>query len=203
MRSITCPCTHVFEADIPESIDLDVDGSQLGALADGTFLTVTCPNCGYQSKPEFPLTIIWPSRALALRVIPEIDRGEFYRTESQKDETPVVIGYPELAERVAVVAAGLDVLAVEAIKYFLLLKAEEAAPDAEVGAWFSAKTGETVEFHLHGLKTDEVAVSRVPLALYERTLADSRATPTQEPFASLRYGPYLSVQNVLRPEIEE
>lgn len=202
MRSITCPCTHVFEADVPEIVDLDADPTQLSALADGTFLAITCPNCGYESKPEFALTVVWPSHKAELKVLPEIDRGEFYR-EPPKEDTQVVIGYPELADRIAVIASGLDLVAVEALKYFLLLKAEEAVPDAEVGAWFSARTGDVVEFHLHGLREGEVAISRVPFALYERTLADSRANPKAEPFASLRFGPYLSVQNILRPEVDE
>ncbi len=202
MRSITCPCNHVFDANIPETIDLDSDKSQLDALADGTFMTVTCPSCGYESKPEFPLTVVWPSHGLKLKVLTELDRGDFYR-EGAPEDVPLVIGYPELAERIAVVASGLDVLTVEALKYFLLLKAEEAAPDAEVGAWFSGRVGDMVEFHLHGLRTNEIAVSRVPYALYERTLMDSHAMPEAEPFTSIRYGPYLSVQNILRPEVEE
>jgi hypothetical protein len=204
MRSITCPCNHVFEADIPDSIDLDADSSQLKALADGDFLAITCPSCGYVSKPEFPLEVVWASHDLTLKVIPELERGDFYLQPTvSPGDAQVVIGYPELADRIAVVAAGLDVLAIEALKYYLLVKAEEAAPDAEVGAWFSGRTDDIIEFHLHGLREGEVAVSRVPFALYERTLADSRADADSEPFASLRFGPYLSVQNILRPEVAE
>lgn len=202
MRSITCPCNHVFDANIPETIDLDADKSQLDALGNGTFLAVTCPSCGYESKPEFPLTVVWPSHALKLKVLAELDRGDFYK-EGIPDDVPLVIGYPELAERIAVVASGLDVLVIEALKYFLLLKAEEAAPDAEVGVWFSGRVEDSIEFHLHGLRANEIAVSRVPFALYERTLMDSRTSPEAEPFTSLRFGPYLSVQNILRPEVTE
>jgi predicted nucleic-acid-binding Zn-ribbon protein len=62
MRSITCPCNHVFDANIPETIDLDSDKSQLDALADGTFMTVTCPSCGYESS-RVTLTVVCQPRA--------------------------------------------------------------------------------------------------------------------------------------------
>jgi len=114
--------------------------------------------------------------------------------------TDFVVGYPELADRVAVLEAGLDPAAVEILKYYLLLKAAEADPNAEASAWFNGLAADSLEFHVHGLRPGEVAVSRIPRSLYERTLAESKVRPGEEPFRSIRNGNYVSVQNLFSPE---
>ncbi|MCX7656780.1 MAG: CpXC domain-containing protein [Treponemataceae bacterium] len=206
-HQITCQCEYVFTVDIPEQINLDVEKDRIDELYQGTFLTVVCPSCDTRLKPEFPILIEWPTRQLKLYVIPEFDRAAFY-LKYKKGEYPLVknselvIGYPEAIDRIMVVHTGLDPLVIEAIKYYLLLKADETNPHAELSAWFSGKNGDQLEFHIHGLKTDEVAVTLLPYRIYEKTLTEYRANPQAEPFVSLRFGPYLSVQNLLRPEIE-
>ena len=198
---ITCQCEHVFDAEIPESIDLDADPGYLAQLMDGSFMSIPCPSCGAKLKPEFSLTLRWPSRGANLDVLPEFDRGDVYA----KKDTPaggaeIVVGYPEAAERIAVYRDTLDPAVIETLKYYLLLKAEEADPDADTSVWFQGKVGGALEFHVHGLRADETAVSRIPMSLYEKTLAEYRANPKAEPFASLRMGSYVSVQNLMQPE---
>lgn len=198
MRTIVCSCNATFTADLPESIDLDENPAFLQELQTGNFMSVVCPTCGRKLKPEIPLIVQWPSKGLRLRVIPELDLMD---EESAGGETfSVVVGYPELAERVAVVAAGLEPMAVEALKYYLLLKASEADPNAETSAWFYSLGPETIDFHVHGLRSGEVAVSRVPRSLYERTLAESKSRPDEEPFSSLKKGNRVSVRNLLTIE---
>jgi len=199
-HAITCQCEYEFSAEVPESVDLDTDAATLTAVLEGTFLRLQCPSCGITLKPEFPLEISWPSHALALRVLPEFDRTDFYRQKPTTNPPDTVIGYVELADRLAVVRDGLDATAVEALKYYLLLKAEEANPEAEVGAWYQGRSGESLEFHLTGIRPDEVAVSRVPVPVYTKTLDEFRRHPEAEPFASLRVAGYLSVQNLQRSE---
>jgi hypothetical protein len=99
-----------------------------------------------------------------------------------------------------VVAAGLDPLTVEALKYYLLLKAAEADPDAETSAWFHSVGNDFIEFHVYGLRPGEAAVSRIPRSLYERTLAESIAHAESEPFRSIAAGRYVSVQNLFGTE---
>ncbi len=199
---ITCQCEHVFDVTIPDSINLDEEPHYIEELYNGTFLRVTCPSCDMVLKPEFPLIIIWPSRKLELSVIPEFDRNAFYHEKYTISTPDVIIGYPEAADRIMVLKEGFDPHIIEALKYYLLLKAEETNPDAEISVWFSGRDSDTLEFHIHGLKTDEVAISRIPLSLYEKTLAAYKNDPTSEPFRSLQVGPYLSVQNLLRSQIE-
>jgi len=199
-HTITCQCEHEFATEVPESVDLDSDAGSLDAILNGSFLSVRCPSCGITLRPEFPLQLSWPSHDLFLSVLTENDRTEFYRKKHAATQDDTVIGYPELADRLAVARDGFEAPAIEALKYYLLLKAEESNPEAEVSAWYQGKTGDTLEFHVSGLRPDEVAVSRVPVAVYVKTLDEFRRHPEAEPFASLRVAGYLSVRNLQRSE---
>jgi hypothetical protein len=210
-QKIPCFCENAFSVDVPDEIDLDARPEYINEIMDGTFMNFICPSCGKKHKPEFPITINWPERKLRIEALPELERGEFYRRrkkagkKSEPKEPPpleTVIGYPELADRIAVIRDGLEPAAVEALKYYLLVKAEESLKDEdrEISIWYQGKT-DSLEFHIHGIREGEVAVMRIPLALYEKTLDDYKKRPRGEIFASLRTGSYLSVQNMLRPEI--
>jgi len=202
-HSITCQCEHRFEVDIPEQVNLDLNEKAVEELCNGTFLTIVCPSCDTPLKPEFPLIIEWPSHNTYLQVLPEFDREAFYHGKVKTaSNTEIVIGYPEAADRIMVLKEGLNPLIIEALKYYLLLKADETNPEAEASAWFAGRTENSLEFHIHGLKNEEVAVSRIPYAIYTKTEQEYQRNPDTEPFKSLRFGPYVSVQNLLRPELE-
>ncbi|MCL2093072.1 MAG: CpXC domain-containing protein [Treponema sp.] len=209
-RKIPCFCDNVFEEEIPEEIDLDKDPGYLEEILLGSFFSFTCPSCQKLHKPEFPLILLWPSKKLRLEILPELDRGEFYRRKkppsfSDKLVLETIIGYPEMADRLAVIQDGYEPAAVEAIKYFLHLKAEEQYPDEELDIWYSPKedlgaprSHETLEFHIHGIRDNEVAVMKVPMALYTKTLDDYKKSPKGELFSALRSSSYLSVKNTMR-----
>jgi hypothetical protein len=90
---------------------------------------------------------------------------------------------------------------VEAVKYYLLLKAEENYPDGEIGIWYQGRGPGGLEFHLHGLRDDQVAISRLPMEIYQKALEDYRKRPRGEIFSALRFRSYLSIQNMIRPEV--
>jgi hypothetical protein len=200
-HSIPCFCDNLFSVEVPGEIDLDANPEYLREIFDGTFMTFSCSSCGKKHKPEFALKVRWPSRKTEFRVLPEGERMAFYRRKKEDDPTEVLIGYPELADRLAVIRDGLEPAAVEALKYYLLIRAEETYPDQDKSVWYQQKNGDFLEFHLHGLREDEVAVSRVPWAVYEKTRGDYKKNPRGEPFSSLRLRSYLSVQNMLVPEV--
>lgn len=200
MRTIVCSCDASFDAELPDAVDLDAQPEHKQAILAGTFMAVACPSCGRKLKPEIALRVTWPSRKADLYVVPESDRVEAAEVAAGALATDFVVGYPELADRVAVLEAGLDPAAVEILKYYLLLKAAEADPNAEASAWFNGLAADSLEFHVHGLRPGEVAVSRIPRSLYERTLAESKVRPGDEPFRSIRNGNYVSVQNLFSPE---
>jgi hypothetical protein len=185
--------------EAPGEINLDSDPLYLEQILDGSFLNFICPSCGKKHKPEFPLLVRWPDRKLTLEVLPEPDRGEFYRRKAAPDNIEeTVIGYPELAERLAVHRDRLSPPVIEALKYHMLLKAEESWPDEEVNVWYQHQGPGGLEFHLHGFKNGTVAVSRIPGELYEKTLAEYERRPRGETFSALRFRSYVSVQNAMR-----
>jgi len=207
-RKIPCFCDNYFEVEVPDEINLDTDNEYFEKIQNGSFLNFTCTSCGKNLKPEFPITILWPSKKLRFEVFPELDRGEFYRRKNPPEKsaynTETIIGYPELAERLAVIRDGFDPVAIEAIKYYLQLKAEEKHPDEEPEILYSgnnsAETDGSLKFHIHGIKDNEVAVMSIPLSLYQKTLDDYKKNPKKEIFKNLRVRSYLSVKNTMRHE---
>jgi hypothetical protein len=198
-QKIPCPCDNSFSVEAPEEIDLDQNPAYLDEILDGSFMNFTCPSCGKKHKPEFPLFIRWPGRNLRFEILPELDRGEFYRRKKDPPGAETLIGYPEMADRLALIRDGLEPAVVEALKYYLLVRAEETYPDADISVWYQNRGPEHIEFHLHGIREGEVAVSRIPLSLYEKTLEDYTKHPKAEIYRSLRCRSYLSVQNLMRP----
>ncbi|MCL2070042.1 MAG: CpXC domain-containing protein [Treponema sp.] len=203
-RKVPCHCESSFDIETPEEVDLDVQAN-MDAIQDGSFMNFTCPSCGKKHKPEFPITLIWPSKNLFFEVFTELDRGEFYRRKnapSGKNSVALeaIIGYPEMAERLAVIRDGYDPVAVEAIKYHLQLKAEDQYEDIEMDIWYFSTENNSIVFHIHGIREGEVAVTKVPISLYEKTLSDYLSNPKKEIFKELRVQNYTSVKNTMRPE---
>jgi hypothetical protein len=199
-RKITCLCEAVFDIDVPETVDLDADPGSLDTIMEGTFLSYTCPVCGKIHKPEFPITISWPSKSLTLEVLPETERGAYYRKKKGAPETQIIISFPEMADRLGVIRDGLEPIVVEALKYYILARAQENYPDREISMWYQQKGPGGLEFHLHGIREGEMAVTRIPLNLYEKKLSDYKKNPRSDLFASLKIRSYISVQNLMRPE---
>jgi len=201
-HKIPCFCDNTFVVDVPEEINLDTDPQLIEDILAGNFMNYTCTSCGKKHKPEFNLTVKWPGKNVELEVLPELSRGEFYRRKEGKNQETreTVISYPELSERISMLKDELVTEAVEAIKYYLFVKADESYPEENISVWYHTKTGDNLEFHIHGIKDNEVAVMRVPFAVYKKTLDDFTSNPKAEPFSSLRVKSYCSVQNMLRPE---
>ena len=204
-QKIPCFCDNTFTVEIPEEIDLDARTEYIDQIINGTFLNFTCPGCGKKHKPEFPIRVLWPKKKVKLNVYPELERGEFYRKKKESPEKSglrleTIIGYPELADRILIYRDDLEPAAVEAIKYYLHVKAEENYPEDELDIWYNGSFGDNLEFHIHGIRQDEVALMKIPVSLYRKTLDDYRKHPRGEIFTALRVRSYLSVKNMLRPE---
>jgi len=201
-HKIPCFCDNTFVVDAPEEINLDTDPQLIEDILAGNFMNYTCTSCGKKHKPEFNLTVKWPGKNIELEVLPELSRGEFYRRKEGKNQETreTVISYPELSERISMLKDELVTEAVEAIKYYLFVKADESYPEEDISVWYHTKTGDNLEFHIHGIKDNEVAVMRVPFAVYQKTLDDFTSNPKSEPFISLRVKSYCSIQNMLQPD---
>jgi len=199
-QNINCPCGKNFFIEVEEEIDLDQNQEQLEKISNGTFMSFSCPACTKIHKPEYRIVLLWKSKNLKLEVLPELARGEFYRRE-ENVSFETVIGYPEMAERLSIIADDLEPAAIEALKYYLLAKAEENYPEKDINAWYHEKEHSGIVFHLDGIREGELAVMKVPIRTYEKACEDYRKKTKNDIFSSLRCRSYLSVQNVLRPEV--
>jgi hypothetical protein len=199
-QDIACPCGNNFSIDIEEEIDMDLKPEYLDNILNGAFMSYDCTLCRKKHKPEFRIMIIWKSKKLKMEVLPELERGEFYREKKENMPYETVIGFPEMADRLAVIKDNLEPIIIETLKSYLLAKAEENYPDREINVWYYGTGPEGIEFHLDGIRKDEVAVMRVPHEIYEKTMQDYKKHHKSETFTSLRARSYLSVQNILRPD---
>ena len=203
-ENTACLCGINFFIEYNEEIDLDQNIDTIEEICSGMFMRYACPGCGKIHKPEKTITLIWNSKNIKYEVLPELERMAFYRSKKNKTYKDItlqtIIGYPEMADRITVLKDGLEPVVIEALKYYLLLKAGENYPDNEINAWYFEKSGSSIEFHLDGIKPGEVAVMKVPEEIYNKTLEDWKKRPKTELYSQLYYYSYLSVQNVFKPE---
>lgn len=199
---ITCLCDTENEIDIPAEFDADADPTVIGKILDGSFLTFTCKSCGKKLKPEAPVRIVSAAGKFDLFLVPEEERISYlngktaYRAGTAAGVTSrIVIGFPELVEKLKVIEAGLDDRAVEVIKYYLLLKADETHPDTEILLYFHERRDDKLVFHVHGLKADEVGVMNVPFQNYVQVVASLGSLAPDDPAADIIKLPYVSVTN--------
>ncbi|MCL2006620.1 MAG: hypothetical protein FWG77_00900 [Treponema sp.] len=198
-RKIVCLCDNVIEAEYPEEYDLDKEPAYMDEIQNGSFLNFFCQNCKKTHKPEFPIFIHWPSRNLKFEIIPELERGDFYRRTSEpSDSMEAIIGYPEMTERLSIISDSFDPVPIEAIKYRLGIKAEEQYPDSEIDIRYFRSDENNLEFHIHGMKEDQVAIMKIPRTLYDKTFTDYKENPSKEMFTVLRVKNYLSYKNTMR-----
>ncbi|MGI5074243.1 hypothetical protein E4N71_02065 [Treponema vincentii] len=212
MQKITCKCDCSFDVEYEKTIDLDVQTVVKEKIKNGSFLSFVCPSCGSKVNIELETEFVWKSKKTTLLFVPEKKRMECLafcagavridaennkkiKTEFLKKGQTPVIGYPELADRIAVLDADLDPEIVEAVKFFLLDNGKNIK-GKHIQILFEKLEGDTIEFHLHGLREKEVAVMRVPLSLYRSVETDHKKGKQKEVFKALWLGPYLSYKNI-------
>ena len=195
MRKVTCRCESSFDADLPEEIDLDAEPGKLDEILAGDFFKVTCPNCGAGLKPELRVRLLSRKRGLDLVVLPELERMALYRGAADLPKgAQALVGYAELYERARAWADELDPEVLEMLKYWLLAKAQEGAPEAELSAAYEGRESGKLRFHIAGLREGELALLRVGQELYDKTAADKARSLRSEPFDRIFAGPYRSVR---------
>ncbi|WP_020612324.1 CpXC domain-containing protein [Sediminispirochaeta bajacaliforniensis] len=196
-RSLTCHCEHMFEADIPDSYDISKTGDIEESILNGSFLSIRCPKCGTLLKPEFPVRIIGFSAGCCgyadIQFIPELERDAYLLGKRSYSGGRIAIGMAELMEKVALHKVKLDDRAVEILKYLLLEKME--ANDG-VRIFFSQMEKEKIEFHIHGLRSDKIGISKIPWALYQKVEADIPKRLKEDPFREILEPPYVSVTKI-------
>ncbi len=204
---IFCPCDKGFTVEHNPLINLDKKPETLKEIEAGSFLTFTCPQCGRPVRTELKTRIEWPSKNVVLLFVPEAKRiacldacatkprkQDKKAFSIKKDETPV-IGFAELAERLAVIKDGLDAHTLEVLKFFILDSGKEIK-GKKIKIFYHSKTNEKFEFFVHGLKDNELAIMNVPVSLYESISNDMKKRKNQEVVKGVVLGNYLSYQNI-------
>jgi len=195
-------CETSFDADLPEEIDLDSSPSALAQILSGDFLAVECPSCGARLKPELRVRLFSKKNGMDLVAIPELERNALYRGAVDLPKgAEALVGYPELFERAKMIQDGLDPESVEIIKYWLVQKAAEQSPEADISASYAGKKEGRLAFHLMGLKEGQVAVLPIDPKTYDKTFADKARSLRQAPFDRIFKGSYRSIR-ILEAESE-
>ncbi len=204
MRKVSCNCGHSFEADLPERVDCEKEPERWQEILSGEFLTVECPNCGHTLKPDLPFHLAHLSLGIDLYYIPEHDRSKAMSGELPYPVAEVkelVIGYPELVEKLTIADTGFDSRAIEVLKYYLLTPALDAAEgEGEIRIRFHKQEQDKLVFYIEGLREEEIGVSRIPMETYKKVKENLKATLEQEPFMSLLSPPYVSVNKIYTEE---
>jgi hypothetical protein len=198
-RHIACFCESSFDAEIPESADLAADTGVEEQIQSGDFMAVSCPACGKRLTPEYPFHLTGVKAVGDLFLVPEADRGAFLLgTLDYSPGSPgrIVVGFPELSEKVLIFGKGLDDRVIEIMKYYLLTgpagPGNEAAGDASL-LYRGVEDGKHV-FNILGMKEGQVGVARLAGAIYQKIAADVEKRVLEEPFRDFCEPPWISLR---------
>ncbi|HET6449689.1 MAG TPA: CpXC domain-containing protein [Spirochaetia bacterium] len=204
-RRIACFCETTFDAEIPERADLAADPEIEQLILDGTFMAVTCPACGKRLTPEYPFRLTGVKPWGEVVMVPEVDRVAFLRGALDYVGSPgrVVVGFPELSEKVLLAGAGRDDRVIEIMKYYLLTGSERSEPQESAEEVRVIYRGEEAGRHLFaimGLREGEVGMARLADELYGRIASDVERRVAEDPFQDFCTPPWVSLRRVTGAE---
>jgi hypothetical protein len=197
-RELTCMCERTLSVDFPENVDLQAEPAREDEILEGTFMSVRC-TCGKLLKPEFPFRVRDAQRGLDIYLVPSLDRARFLMGKLEtvpSDVQRVVVGFPEMQEKLRIANAKLDDRAVEIAKYHLMRRAEADNPGKEVTIYFASRGGGVLTFDVHGLRPGEIGRLRVPENAVDRISAELPKNLKRDPYRSFLTGPYVSCTRV-------
>jgi len=199
-RHIACFCENSFEAEIPESADLAADQGVRELILGGDFMAVSCPSCGKRLTPEFPFRLTGVMKVGEIFLVPEADRAAFTRGRLEYDVGKpgrIVVGFPELAEKVMICTRGLDDRVIEIMKYYLLTGSGaggDQEQDKDVSLAYRGVEGDKHLFHILGIKAGEVGVARLAEQFYQKIASDVESRVREEPFRDFCEPPWVSLR---------
>ena len=201
-RHIACFCETTFEADLPTSADMAADPEIEQLILDGSFMAVTCPGCGRTLTPEYPFRLTVVKSFGDLFLVPETDRGAYQRGTLDYDTgSPgrIVVGFPELQEKVLAASLAVDDRVIEIMKYYLLTgstPAPEGGQEKDVGIVYRGMESGRHVFNIIGMKEGEVGIARLAGELYGRIAADVETRVTEDPFVDFCALPWVSLRKI-------
>ncbi len=202
-RETLCYCGNTVTHDFPEKIDLSQSRDAIEAILDGSFLQISCDKCGEILKPDFPILLEQvpsPLGPLSMDYFPEPDRIRFLSGKLSSLSDRVVIGYPELREKILIFKSLLDDRVVEILKFLLWEKAETTEP---LTIFMEECTDEQLSFYIYGLKEKEVGLTSLPMDIYQKVLDTLQDRMQHEEYAKITEAPYISINKISLEEGEE
>ena len=205
-RELTCMCENRFSVDLPLDVDLAADPRSEEDILTGCFMSARCPSCGSMVRPELPFRVRDARRGLDIYHVPSLERARYLAGMLEgvpKDVGRVVIGFPELQEKLTIANAGLDDRVVEIVKFHLMRRAEQDPLPGELAIRFVAREGGALVFEVHGLRKGEVGRVHVPQENAERVAEELPKNMKREPYRSFVQGPYVSCFSVTAADDDE
>ncbi len=192
MISIPCHCGNTIETEVDEVIELESKPEIYSDIIEGKFLSFECPKCGNEVKTEARVRLTDKKQGIDIDFIPESDRMMFLSGKITTKAKRVVIGYNELVEKITCFGAKLDDRAIEIIKFNMLEKAESDL----IRIFFNNKDNEELIFHIHGLKPEQIGISRLPMAVYAKIIQQLDELLKNDDIKLFTKGPYVSVEQI-------
>ncbi len=192
MIKIPCHCGNIIESDLKPVVDPGDDPDIYTKIIEGDFMTFHCPQCGTDLKTETALRLTDADRGIDISFIPELDRGEYLSGRMVLPGKRVVIGYRELVEKIVLAGENLDDRLIEIIKFNLLEKADSNL----IKIYFSHRENDDLIFHIHGLKPDQIGLSRIPGTVYTKLLPQLDDLLGNDDIKLFTEGPYVSVSRI-------
>ncbi|MBN1525032.1 MAG: CpXC domain-containing protein [Spirochaetales bacterium] len=202
MIELTCLCENKFSADIRTEYDTDASPGIVNDILSGRFMSVSCPSCGKLLKPEFPTHITSKKNNWDIQFVPELERVSFLKNlpTGKKGNKRIVIGYPELLEKIKIFSDRLNDQVVEYLKYNimskLLEKSDENETENDINVYYNERKEDALLFHIQGLKSGEVGLFKVPMGAYEQAVQEIDTKINSEPFNEFLTPPYVSLNRL-------
>ncbi|HDQ13530.1 MAG TPA: hypothetical protein ENN41_01800 [Sediminispirochaeta sp.] len=194
---MTCHCGKEIEFDVPDSFNIADEPRLIEEIIDGSFMELECESCGAKLRPDIPLLferISTTEGKIRLRYIPEPQRTRYLGSKLSEDDVERwAIGYEELREKFLIFSHQLDDRLIEFIKFLLLEKAESAE---NVRIVLAEIEEDHYTFYIHGLREQEVGISKIPRSLYQKVLASLTERMQNEVYSQIAEPPYVSINKI-------
>ena len=201
-RHIACFCETTFDTDLPTAADMAADPEIEQLILDGSFMAVSCPGCGRKLTPEYPFRLTGMRALGDVFLVPETDRGAYERgTLDYETGAPgrIVVGFPELQEKVLIDGLHRDDRVIEIMKYYLLTgstPAAEGGQERDVAIVYRGMEAGRHVFNIIGMRDGEVGVARLADELYGKIASDVETRVTDDPFRDFCAVPWVSLRRI-------
>ena len=111
-----------------------------------------------------------------------------------------VIGYRELIEKMTIHRSSLDDRIIEMIKFYIYTKATDEDGDKEIKIYFHKKEKDRLVFYIEGLEKDNIGISKIEQAVYNKIEREIDQKQEQKPYSSFLDPPYVSINKIYRED---